>query len=218
MEATGLGVCGWDARLTDFSEDGEEALVTRLADVVTRAEGLDPARLSAQDKVTRAVVLQQAESWQDRIAAPQVEYGITDTFAAPVGELFSLLPLVSIGEQEHADDYLTRLAGLPGVLATITQRHRTGVVNGRLPVRRLVRAACGQLDRYLANPDDDPLRRGSMAGRRCAPGLDQVSRCVAGARPTAWQAQRPGRFVLAARRRRDLRPAGASPHNHRPLP
>jgi uncharacterized protein (DUF885 family) len=158
VDATLLGVRGWDSQLTDFSEEGDEALGTRLVSVLARARGLDPSGLSTQDVLTRAVVLQQAESMQDHLASRAVEHGVTDAPPASVADMLNMLPLVSIGEPAHADGYLARLSGLPDALAAISKRHRAGIADGRLPVRHLVHDACSYFDRYLANPND-PLRR-----------------------------------------------------------
>ena len=158
VDATLLGVRGWDAQLTDFSEEGDAELATRLASVVARASALEPGGLSTQDVLTRAVVLQQAEFMEDRLASRAVEYTVTDAPPAPVADMLSMLPLVSICEQEHADGYLARLSALPDALDAIAERHRAGIANGRLPVRHLVRGACSYFDRYLANADD-PLRQ-----------------------------------------------------------
>jgi uncharacterized protein (DUF885 family) len=157
--ATVLGFRDRDDRLTDYSEAGDQAIRGRVVDIAARAEALDPGALPPADRVTRAVILQQAEAMVDRIDSYGVEFTITDLFVAPVAELMSILPMVGIAEQAHADAYLVRLGRIPEALDALADRHRAGVAAGRLPVARLVRGAIAQLDRYLANPDGDPLRK-----------------------------------------------------------
>ena len=157
--ATVLGFRDRDDRLTDYSEDGDQAIRGRVEDIAARAGALDPDALSPADGVTRAVVLQQAGAMVDRIDSHGIEFTITDLFVAPVAELLSMLPMVGIGERAHADAYLGRLRRIPVALDAIAERHRAGVTAGRLPVARLVSGAIAQLDRYLANRDGDPLRR-----------------------------------------------------------
>lgn len=162
--ATVLGVRTWDDKLPDFSEAGNEAVQARLRDILARAQAVDPAPLEAPDRVTRSVVMQQAEAEQGYLAARAVEYTISDTTLAPLTGLLFGLSMVGIGEPAHADSYLVRLTGLPDVLATIAERHRVGIAAGRLPVRDHVEATVAYLDRYLSDPDGDVLRRPSPPG------------------------------------------------------
>jgi uncharacterized protein (DUF885 family) len=157
--ATLSGFRDRDDRLSDYSEAGEGATAARLGDVITRTRALDPAELSASDRLTCAVVLAHAEAVLDQLAARSVEYTITPLYIAPAAQLLFGLPMVGIVEPEHAEGYLARLRGIPAVLATLADRHRTGVGAGRLPVRRLVDAAVAHLDRHLAGRDSNPLRR-----------------------------------------------------------
>lgn len=159
VEASLLGFRDREDQLTDYSEAGEEAVRVRVADIAARAEAVDPAGLDEADRVTRAVVLQQAEVILDQLRVRGVEYTITDSFFAPAVEVLAMLPMVGIAEQAHADGYLARLGTLPRVFADIAERHRAGLAAGRLPVRRLCEAAVEHFGRYLASPGADPLRR-----------------------------------------------------------
>ncbi|MCP2165539.1 Uncharacterized conserved protein, DUF885 familyt [Goodfellowiella coeruleoviolacea] len=158
LTATLYGVRDRDDRLTDHSEAAARALRARLADVAARAAALDGTGLDLEDRITRAVVIQQAQAMQDHLAARAVEYTVVDSMFAPVGELLSLLPRVGLAEPEHARAYLARLGAIPEVLATLRQRHRVGIAANRVAVRPLVEATVAYLDRYLAEPANDPLR------------------------------------------------------------
>jgi uncharacterized protein (DUF885 family) len=159
VSATLLGIRDRDARLPDHSEAGERALEAGLRDLAARAEAVDPADLSAEDRVTRLVVVDQARVLLDQLSARGVEYTLVDSFLAPAVELLTFLPMIGIATQEHADGYLARLAGIPDVLAALAERHRAGIAAGRLPVRYLAEATVAYLDRLLADPAADPLRR-----------------------------------------------------------
>jgi uncharacterized protein (DUF885 family) len=128
-----------------------------MRDIAARARALRPQ--TPADEITRAVTIQQAESTLDHLSARAVEYTVVDSFFAPATELITMLPMIGLTEPAHADAYLARLAQIPAVLATIGDRHRTGIAAGRLPVHRLAAANVDFLDRYLAKPDADPLRR-----------------------------------------------------------
>lgn len=159
VTATLVGVRDRDDRLPDYSEGGDAVHRSRAAELLARAEAVDPATLTSADRITVAVVRQQAIEACDQVEIRAVEYTITDGFGAAVAELLRLLPMVGITEPAHAEGYLARLAGLPAMLATLADRHRTGIAAGRLPVRPLAQAAADQLERYLASPQTDPLRR-----------------------------------------------------------
>ena len=165
VRASLLGVRDREDRLADHTEAGEHALRARIAAVAARAGAVDPGGLDEGDRTTRAVLLQQAGAELDRIAARGVEYTVTDSFFDPVVGTLSRLSMTGVTEAEHADGYLARLSGLPGLFDAIAGRRRAGVAAGRLPVRRSAEAAVAHLTRYLAAPEDDPLRRpGPAAG------------------------------------------------------
>jgi uncharacterized protein (DUF885 family) len=157
--ATLLGFRERDDQLPDYTGAGQEAIGARVAGIAARAEAADVATGDPDDRVTRAVVLQQAGAALDRLAVRALEYTVSDYPSAPVAELLWALSMVGIAERPHADGYLARLDRLPQAVEAIAERHRAGIAAGRLPVRHLVDAAVAHLDRYLAHPDTDPLRR-----------------------------------------------------------
>jgi uncharacterized protein (DUF885 family) len=120
---------------------------------------VDPAGLSADDAVTRAMVLHHAGQMIDELATRQIEFTISDLFVAPAAELIMTLPMLTLSTEEAQQDYLARLRAIPAYLDTVADRHRAGVAAGRVPVARLVGNAVAHLDRYLADTENDPLAR-----------------------------------------------------------
>jgi uncharacterized protein (DUF885 family) len=159
VSASLLGIRDREDRMPDLSEAGDAALRGRLRDIAARAEAVAPDSLGDQDRLTLAVVRAQAGIERDHLAVRAVEYTVTDSFMAPVVSLMMSLSQIAVAEPAHADGYLARLAQLPAVLAAVADRHRTGIAAGRLPVHRLATAAVAYLDRYLADPAGDLLRR-----------------------------------------------------------
>lgn len=155
--ATMYGIGGRDGELADLSEEAGRALRARAAALAARARELDDERLSADDRVTRAVVQDQAESVCHRVDARAVDYTITNHFVAPAARVMHYMPRTHVADGDQADMYLSRLAQYSGFLSTAASRHVSGAAAGRLPVARLVRAAMDQLDRALALGDGDPL-------------------------------------------------------------
>jgi uncharacterized protein (DUF885 family) len=134
----------------------------RIAVIAGRAKELDHAALTPQERVTRAVIIRQAQDMRTRWNTRLADFTICDSFTAPAAELLFMLPMITISSGEQADAYVDRLAVIPSVLEALADRHRAGVAAGRVPVRHLVEAAAAHLDRYLANTDD-PLSKPTPA-------------------------------------------------------
>jgi uncharacterized protein (DUF885 family) len=154
-----LGIESSREGLGDLSDQADQAYRDKLAGFVERARVLDPAALSGPDRVTRDVLITQAQGNIDLIDSRFVEFTITDIFVSPAVSLLTALPMISLVTPEQGVAQLGRLAAIPGYLEQSAQRLRDGVAAGRLPVAHLVRAAIAHLDRYLADPSADPLLR-----------------------------------------------------------
>jgi uncharacterized protein (DUF885 family) len=157
--ATLVGIRDREDQLGEFSEAADNEFDAKVAAIAERVSAIDPAGLSDTDRVTRAVLLEQAENFRLRIASHAPEYAITDAFTAPASALMIFLPMIVVTERSHADGYLARLAAIPHVLEQIADRHRAGIAAGRVPVTRLVDSTVDYLDRHLAHAESDPLRR-----------------------------------------------------------
>jgi uncharacterized protein (DUF885 family) len=159
LYATILGVPGYGRELADRSPAAEQERLSRIAELRDRATAVDTAGLAADDVVTRSMVIHHAGQMLDEISTRQIEFTVSDLFVAPAAELIMTLPMIPLPTDESRDDYLVRLRAVPAYLATVADRHRAGVAEGRVPVEHLVRNAIAHLDRYLADPDNDPLAR-----------------------------------------------------------
>lgn len=157
VSASVYGIRDRDDRLPDISAEAEQALRGRLVATRDSALRLDTSGLDLDQRLTVAVVVQQAEAMIDQIDTRVVEFSITSTFFAPVAGLLFELSQVPIANTTQARDYLTRLAALPTFVDAAAQRHRAGVAAGLLPLRHLVDEAVAHLDRYVENPNTDPL-------------------------------------------------------------
>ncbi len=154
-----FGLDGTHDKLADPGEATEQAFRARYADLGARAGAIDPATLSAADRTTRAVVIQQARTRIDVIDSMIDEFTVTDMFVAPAAQLLMALPMLALPTAELAEAYLRRLGAIPDYLSAVAVRHRHGVAEGRVPVAHLVEAAIKHVDRYLTDPDEDPLAR-----------------------------------------------------------
>jgi uncharacterized protein (DUF885 family) len=174
IAATLFGVPGYDEALPDPSEDGDRIIRDRLLDVAERAAAIESSTLDAEDAVTRAVIEQQAKARIAWLDTKFVEYTITGLFISPAAHLLSALPQLALTDADRARAYVTRLRGIPGYLAAVTERHRAGVAAGRYPVERLVRSTMKLIDLYLADPAADPLLRQQIADDELAAERERV--------------------------------------------
>ena len=147
LSATLLGLPGRDHLLRDLTADAE--LRTRAEDVLRRAVG---------DDVTSAVVANEARSLIEKLDAGLVDLTFADAWNSAAAGLLTILPLIRPADDAGRRDHMARLAAVPGFLARLEDRQRAAVTAGRVPLERLVRKGIVFLDRYLADPDGDPLR------------------------------------------------------------
>ena len=159
MTGSLYGFSGYDTLLPDFSGESQSGHTRQLASIAARAEQAPDAGLAESDVQTLDFVRCLARGMADAAAVPVVEFTISDTFAAPVGEVLSSLPKIPLDTEERREAYLTRLCGLSGMLETVTQRHQEGARAGRTAVARLVEAAITQLDLMIQDPTAGAMLR-----------------------------------------------------------
>ncbi|WP_116103705.1 DUF885 domain-containing protein [Amycolatopsis thermalba] len=169
-----LGLESARTGLGELSAEAEAAHRGRLEEFVRRAEAIEASTLSAEDRVTRDVLLTQARGNLDRLDTHLVEFTISDIFVAPAVGLLTILPMIGVPDDEQGRRHLDRLAAIPRYLEQAADRHRAGVAAGRVPVEHLVRAAVAHLDRYLAAPDADPLLRQPAPSEEFAAARERV--------------------------------------------
>jgi uncharacterized protein (DUF885 family) len=154
-----LGIESARSGLGDLSVQAEQAYRATLAGFAERARALDPDGMSAPDRVTREVLINQAQGALDGIDSRSAGFNISGLFVSPAAGLLSSLPMIAVTGPEEAAAQLDRLAAIPAYLQQSLQRLREGVAAGLLPVAPLVEGAIAQIDRYLADPGTDPLLR-----------------------------------------------------------
>ena len=153
------GLAGYDELLPDFSEAAERDRADRLASVAARAEEMSDEGLGESEVQTLDFVRCLAGEMADAATVPAIEFTISDTFAAPVCNVLTMLPKVPLDTAERRAGYLTRLHALPDMLATAAQRHKEGTAAGRTAVSRLVQAALVQLNLMIDDPTVGALAR-----------------------------------------------------------
>lgn len=144
--ATLRGVPGYGDRLTDYSEEADERFAAELQDIAARAEAVDPGPLAVTDRVTRAMIAQEASALRDQVVQRWVEFTVSDLILTPVPILLQALADTPLDTEQQRADHRRRLSVMPAFFDTLARRHRDGIRAGRLPVALLVRQAIAQLD------------------------------------------------------------------------
>jgi uncharacterized protein (DUF885 family) len=177
LAPTLLGVPGYDDQLADPSEEFAAGLRERVTRLGERAATV--STVNSQDEVTRKVVAQQCRSVLDNLDARAVEYTISDLFVAPAAGLLTALPMIVVADADRAQPLEEGGRAVPRYLDGVVERHRAGLAAGRLPVATLVRNAVAHLDRYLGDPDHDPLAREQPVAAELPSFVDDRARVLA---------------------------------------
>lgn len=152
LEATLLGFREYDALLADLSVEAEQGRAVERADLRSAALAIDPAALSAQDAVTRSVLIALTEYADDAQTAEALEYTVAAFPVAPSSILLAYVRMTVLTSPVQAEDYLSRLRQVPRYLEQAEERLSAGRTKGLLPVGHLVEMAIDQIDQYLAAP------------------------------------------------------------------
>ncbi len=150
LNATQLGVSGFDALVPDPSREGSARGARRLAAIETGLDAIDPGLLGEQDRVNHAVL-----AWLAWGARSDLEHGLWEgnasagAYVSPQAMVFQSVPAALLDDAGAADAYLQRLRGLAGYFDAVTRRYREASRDGRVPTQVGVRQAVEQLEGHL---------------------------------------------------------------------
>ncbi|SEQ60846.1 Uncharacterized conserved protein, DUF885 familyt [Lentzea xinjiangensis] len=133
FRATMYGLPGWDDQVEDLSVEGEQALRSRIADILRRAETSD------DDPVTLAVIEHQGRSIVDRIDARLVEHTVATGMNAPVNSLLLIASKLDVSQ---------RLDRIPPYIDQAGERIRN---SDRKPLRRHLHTGIQRTESFLAS-------------------------------------------------------------------
>jgi uncharacterized protein (DUF885 family) len=150
LNATQLGVSGFDALLPDPSRDGSVRGARRLAAIETALDAIDTGLLGEQDRTNHAVLARLA--WGAR---SDLEHGLWEgnasagAYISPQAMVFQAVPAALLDSAGAVDGYLQRLRGLAGYFDAVTRRYREASRDGRVPTQVGVGQAVEQLEGHL---------------------------------------------------------------------
>ncbi|WP_116041889.1 DUF885 domain-containing protein [Amycolatopsis palatopharyngis] len=201
-----LGLPGDHGRLADHTAVGAARYRAAYLDLASRAANIDMTTGDHERSVTRDVVIQQARAAVDLIDAGLVEFAVSDGLSAPVQQLLIELPVVTLSDEERVKGFLARLSAVGEYTDAVIERQRSAAGKGLLPADFLVDAGIAYMDRYLGDPEGDPLRlepeievpgfaaeRDRLLDEVVRPAFRRYRDFLAGElRPNAQSAERPG--------------------------
>ncbi|MFH2073052.1 MAG: DUF885 domain-containing protein, partial [Actinomycetota bacterium] len=154
-----LGDHRFDDQMEDATAEAEHALIAAITVIRDQAEAIDPQDLEADEKITRRVLMFEADGVIGEAMSRTAEY-LVDPMIGPHMNLINFVPQMQPLTAGHADAYVTKASRVGRFFDQCTDRLRQGIANGRTPPRLAVEKVLGQIDAYLASPiEADPFLR-----------------------------------------------------------
>ncbi|MBA2719304.1 MAG: DUF885 domain-containing protein [Chloroflexi bacterium] len=145
----------------DASRAGEDEEISRRRAFADRAEAIPEAELSAQDRITREMLVFDGRRNADILDARFAEFDVDPIFG-PVAALPVYMPKLPIPNAEVAEAMIAKVRLIAKNFRDSSERVLEGVARNRTPAAFAVNDTVAQIDRWLALPiAEDPLLRTS---------------------------------------------------------
>ncbi len=143
-----LGYHRYGDRHEDYSRLNEDAQIAKLRDLVARAEALDPDDLDENDRVSREVLIFDAETTADLAEFREMEHFVNHTVGIPA-MLPNVPPQLPVVEPEHATNLVAKYREMGRSFDQHTERLKQGLSRGRVPIASTVAKTIEQIDSFL---------------------------------------------------------------------
>ncbi|MET0997975.1 MAG: DUF885 family protein, partial [Marmoricola sp.] len=145
------------ARFEEVTRESEDREIAALREFVRRAEAIEVPEADRQQRITRDVLVSDATSQADLLAARLSELG-ADPIFGPQVSLPILMGMLALPDPDVAEALVDKLRGMGRFYGELAERQREGVASGRLPAAFAAADTVAQLDGLLSRPvADDPL-------------------------------------------------------------
>jgi len=141
--ATGLGDNRYNDRLDDHSPEFYQSDVEARGKFLTRFEAIDPAGLSAQDSLSRELMIRNLRQDIEGARFKNWEMPVNQ-MGGPHLNLLELLSLTPFNSVKDYDDYISRLHQVPKMLEQVTANMRQGMKDGLMQPRYLLEKVVAQ--------------------------------------------------------------------------
>ncbi len=155
--ATLLGYHDYDAELEDLSREVEDEHIASLDGFAAAAETIDPDPLTADERISREVLMFEASTAADDLRSRMAEFAV-DPFNGIQVVYQMVAGQIPITEPEHAEAMVAKWSKMGRMLDQAIGRLREGVATDRTPPLVGTEKTIAQLDTYLASPvEEDAL-------------------------------------------------------------
>ncbi|MEA2548174.1 MAG: hypothetical protein QOE42_772 [Chloroflexota bacterium] len=141
----------------DASRSGENEEIRRRREFADRAEAIPTDDLSAQDRITREMIVFDGRRNAEILEARFAEFGVDPIFG-PIAALPVYFPKLPIPNADVAEAMVAKTRSIAKNFRDMSDRALEGVARDRTPAAFAVRDTIVQAERWLAQPiADDPL-------------------------------------------------------------
>jgi uncharacterized protein (DUF885 family) len=141
----------------DASRGGEDDEIRRRREFADRAEAIPAADLSAQDRITREMLVFDGRRNAEILEARFAEFGVDPIFG-PVAGLPVYMPKLPIPNADVAEAMIGKTRRIATNFRDMSDRLLEGVARDRTPAAFAADDTVVQIDRWLGTPiGDDPL-------------------------------------------------------------
>jgi uncharacterized protein (DUF885 family) len=153
MWASLLGDHRFDAEVEDLSAEHEAGNAAGFAAIRDAAAGIDPNTLDRNDRITRHVLISEADGIIGAIESHQAEY-LVDPMLGLHMDIVQGVPQLRASEDSHAWAFVEKASKIGSQFDQLMERHRQGVANGRTPPIVGVEKVLNQLDALVSAPEE----------------------------------------------------------------
>lgn len=162
ISASLMGFHQYDHLLPDLTPDALDEVAADLRQIGREASAIEDQDLSAQDRITRDLILHEIETEADAIEGRYL-LGAIDTFVGPASSLLVSVNNLSATDQQMAKDYAQRWSQLGTFLENVLLLNQAELAKGRTPARIVAERVVHGFAGYLDSPvDDDPFLQSMM--------------------------------------------------------
>ena len=143
-------------QMEDVTRAGEDESITALDGFADEAAALDPTELTADEGISRSVLLHEARAQAAELRSRYSEIAVSSVMGFHV-KLQSAAPQFPIVEAEHAEALIEKYRKIGGMFDDAIKRLRQGIARDRTPPAVAVERTIEQIDGYLATPIETDL-------------------------------------------------------------
>ncbi len=163
------GIHDYDGEFGEFSRSAEDRQIAELRNFASRASAVSPAELDAQGRITRDVLIFEAENAADVAETRMAELAVNHTIGLQA-MIPVVVPQLPIETAEHGDAFIERFSKSGQAFDEMNARLEEGVANKRTPMASTARKTVEQIDMMLATP----IENDAFMAARVPGGVDET--------------------------------------------